>query len=135
MARKYTPQKLSLKVKRAPKGLGLGLYAGEPIPEDTCIIEYIGRELTPEEERTSRSRYLFTVSKSKTIDGSIRENTARYINHSCAPNAEAVIHKGRIFIFALRDIKEGEAISYDYGEEYFNEYFKEGGCMCDSCSR
>lgn len=135
MARRYSPQVLKLQVKRAPKGLGLGLYAGEPISEDTCIIEYIGRTLTPEEERTSRSRYLFTVSKNKTIDGAIRENKARYINHSCAPNAEAVIHNGRIFIFALRDIGEGEPITYDYGEEYFDEYFKADGCKCDSCSR
>lgn len=135
MPRRYVPEKLSLKVRRAPKGLGLGLYAGETIKKDACIIEYIGRVLTPEEERTSRSRYLFTISKNKTIDGSIRENTARYINHSCKPNAEAILHKGRVFIFALRAIEAGEAITYDYGTEYFEEYFKEGGCKCDACLR
>jgi len=113
--------------------MGLGLYAGESIPENACIIEYVGRTISKEEEENSRSRYLFTVSRTKTIDGSMRENTARYINHSCNPNSEAIIHKGRIFIFSLRPIEAGEAITYDYGKEYFDEYLSGGRCKCDSC--
>jgi len=131
--RSYIPKKLSLKVKRAPKGMGLGLYADEPIAEDTCIIEYTGRVISKEEEEKSRSRYLFTVNRNTTIDGSLRSNIARYINHSCAPNAEAVIHKNRIYIFALRDIEVGESIAYDYGKEYFDEYLSNGRCRCNSC--
>lgn len=131
--RSYKPLPLSLLVKRAPKGLGLGLYAGENIPKGSCIIEYTGRVISKQEEMTSRSRYLFSVTKNKTIDGASRKNTARYINHSCKPNAEVEIYKGRVFIFALRAIKEGEAITYDYGKEYCDEYFAKDGCKCDSC--
>jgi len=131
--RTYAPLPLKLAVKRAPKGMGLGLYAGEDIPANACIIEYVGRTISKEEEEKSRSRYLFTVSRNRTIDGAMRENTARYINHSCDPNSEAIIHKGRIFIFSLRPIKKGEAISYDYGKEYFDEYLSNGRCRCDSC--
>ena len=131
--RSYTPHPLSLSVRRAVKGMGLGLYAGEDIPSDTCLIEYTGRVISKEEETKSRSRYLFTISRSKTIDGAERANIARYINHSCDPNAEAVIHKGRVYIFSIRPITKGEAISYDYGEEYFEEYLSKGRCRCDSC--
>lgn len=132
--RSYKPLPLHLVVRRAPKGLGLGLYAGEDIPRGACIIEYTGRVISKEEETTSRSRYLFTVSRNKTIDGAARSNTARYINHSCRPNAEVEIYKGRIYIFALRGIKTGEAITYDYGKEYCDEYFAKEGCKCDSCA-
>jgi len=129
----YVPQKLKLSVKRAPKGMGLGLYADEPIAKNACIIEYTGRVISKEEELKSKSRYLFTVNRNTTIDGSLRSNIARYINHSCGPNAEAVIHKNRIYIFALRDIEAGEPIAYDYGKEYFDEYLSNGRCKCNSC--
>lgn len=113
--------------------MGLGLYTKEDIPKDACVIEYTGRVISKEEEMKSRSRYLFTVTKNKTIDGSMRENTARYINHSCKPNSEAVIHKGRVYIFSIKPIKAGDAITYDYGKEYFDEYLSKGRCKCDSC--
>jgi len=132
--RRYLPLALKLVVKRAPtKGLGLGLYAGEGIPKNACIIEYTGRTISKEEEMTSRSRYLFSVNRNKTIDGAERSNTARYINHSCKPNAEIEIYKGRVYVFSLRPINEGEAITYDYGKEYCDEYFTKHGCKCDSC--
>ena len=131
--RSYNPHPLALSVQRAVKGMGLGLYAGEDIPSNTCLIEYTGRMISKEEELKSRSRYLFTVSRTKTIDGAERSNIARYINHSCDPNAEAVIHKGHIYIFSIRPIEKGEAITYDYGKEYFDEYLSNGRCRCDSC--
>ena len=118
-------------VKRS--SAGLGLFAGEPIPKGACIIEYVGREISQEETFTSRSRYLFEVSKTKTLDGKPRINKAGYINHSCAPNAEPFIHTARVFIFARKNIKEGEEITYDYGKEYFDEYLK-GGCRCAKCA-
>ena len=130
--RTYTPLPLNLLVKRSRAGLGL--FAGEPIPKNACIIEYQGRALSKEEELKSRSRYLFTVNKNITIEGADRSNTARYINHSCKPNAEATIYKNRIFIFSLRIIKEGEEITYDYGKEYFDEYMSKGRCRCNACA-
>jgi uncharacterized protein len=127
--RRYAPGNFSLLVKRS--FAGLGLVAGDPIPKNACIIEYVGREVSKEEELTSRSKYLFAVNKLKTIDGKPRDNKAGYINHSCRPNAEPYIYKNRIFIFAKRAIKPGEEITYDYGKEYTDEHCTP--CKCDYC--
>jgi SET domain-containing protein len=81
------------------------------------------------------SRYMFQVNKRVTIDGSPRWNVARYINHSCKPNAEPVGRNGGIVIVALRRIEPGEEITYDYGKEYLEYFLEEGGCRCDSCRR
>jgi SET domain-containing protein len=129
MARKYIPADLKLLVKRSPTGLGL--FAGDAIPKNTCIIEYVGRQVSERESETSRSKYLFEVNKKKTIDGKPRINKAGYLNHSCRPNAESVIHKQRVFIFSTRAIKPGEEITYDYGKEYIKEHCTP--CRCAKC--
>lgn len=129
---KFVPVGYKLNVKRSRAGLGL--FAGEPIKKGTCIIEYIGREVVGKEQYTSRSKYLFEVSKDRMIDGSIRENTARYINHACYPNCEIEIKKGHVLVMAKKNIKEGEELNYDYDTEYFEEYIKPKGCLCLSCS-
>lgn len=128
--RKYTPGDFKLAVRRSRTGLGL--FALEAIPEGACIIEYTGKLLTDEEYNRSRSRYLFDIGKDKVLDGSMRTNRARYINHSCAPNCESDVHKKRPYIFAIRDIEAGEELAYDYGEEYFKEYLGEN-CLCLKC--
>lgn len=137
----FVPGGWKLLVKRS--SAGLGLFAGEPIPKGACVIEYKGRVISKEEEYTSNSRYLFEVNSRMTIDGSPRlrlggagkpeKNIAGYINHSCRPNAEPEIRNKRIFIMAKRAIKEGEEILYDYGEEYFKDYFSGGRCRCEKC--
>ncbi|MGE0597723.1 MAG: SET domain-containing protein [Hyphomonadaceae bacterium] len=127
----YVPGDFDLMVRRSRTGLGL--YAAQDIPKGSCIIEYTGVPLTKEEEEKSNSRYLFEINSRKTIDGAPRWNTARYINHSCRPNCEPNIHKGRVFIHARRKIKEGEELAYDYGKNYFTQYLK-GKCMCPKCS-
>lgn len=129
---KYTPGDYKLLVKRSIAGLGI--FAGEDIPKGVCLMEYFGRTLEPKEEYTINSKYLFEINSKKTIDGSIRENKARYFNHSCRPNAEADIVKGQIFIMSIRKIKKGEEVLYDYGKEYFNEYIKPHGCRCPKCA-
>lgn len=120
-----------LKVKR---GLdGLGLFAGEDIKKGELIIEYIGNILNKEEaEKVTTNMYLFEITRNRTIDGSVRWNAARYANHACEPecNAESDVKKGRVFIKAIKAIKEGEEILYDYGEEFVNEYIAEKGCRC-----
>lgn len=132
MAGKYTPGSYVLSVKRSRTGLGL--FTASPIPKGACVIEYVGRVLSQEEAATSGSRYLFEISKRKTIDGKPRDNKAGYINHSCKPNCETDIHAGRVFIMALRTIQPGEELTYDYGEEYFDEFLKPVGCKCASCT-
>ncbi len=64
------------------------------------------------------------------IDGLERSNQARYINHSCDPNCEVYIEKSRIMIYAIKNIPAGAELSYDYGEEYFDEFLKPVGCRC-----
>ncbi|HEY6022538.1 MAG TPA: SET domain-containing protein [Candidatus Paceibacterota bacterium] len=126
MARKFTPGAYRLKVKRSKTGLGI--FAEEKIPKGACIIEYIGKRATKAQLDGDEGRYLFDTG-SGTIDGYIKKNTARYINHSCVPNCEADGPKGKVFIMALRTIKPGEELTYDYGEEYFERYL-EGECAC-----
>lgn len=128
---KFEPAKLKLNVKRSKTGLGI--FAGEPIKKGTCIIEYIGRVINEDEKYKSKSKYLFEVDSKMTIDGSSRSNIARYINHSCRPNAEIEIKNKRIFVLALKNIKEGEEIAYDYDTEYFEEHIKPKGCKCVKC--
>lgn len=128
-SRKYVPGNFSLLVKRS--SAGLGMFAGEVIPKDACIIEYVGTVLTEEETYNSKSKYLFEVTKNKTLDGKPKINKAGYINHSCRPNAEAVIHKQRVFIFARKKILPGEEICYDYGKDYTSEHCSP--CRCQKC--
>ncbi len=126
----YKPGDFDLVVRRSKTGLGL--FTESEIPKGACIIEYTGVEITPEQEEKTNSKYLFEIHSRKTIDGSPRWNTARYINHSCRPNCEPNIHKGRAFIHAKRRIKPGEELNYDYGENYFKEYLKDI-CACAKC--
>lgn len=129
---KYDISGHKLRVGRS--SAGLGLYAAEDIPKGVCFIEYVGRVIKGEEEYTSKSKYLFEVHSRKTIDGRDRSNTARYINHSCKPNAEPETHKGRVFIFTTKKIKAGEEICYDYGKEYWDDHIKPHGCRCTGCA-
>ena len=126
---KFEPGAFDLVVRRS--SAGLGLFTESAIPKGACIIEYVGRVISKEEEDTSKSKYLFQVNKSKTLDGKPKWNKAGYINHSCRPNAESEIHKARVFILATRNIKPGEELTYDYGKEYFDEHIKPFGCKCE----
>jgi uncharacterized protein len=68
------------------------------------------------------------------IDGSPRTNAARFINHSCRPNAKAFRTGVRVWIWSIRNIKAGEEITYDYGKKYFDDFIKPGGCKCEKCT-
>jgi uncharacterized protein len=76
---------------------------------------------------------MFEISGRWTIDGSSRGNLARYVNHSCRPNAEALLRKGTIVFVALRRLAVGEEITLDYGKDYFDLFIKNVGCRCASC--
>jgi uncharacterized protein len=118
---------------------GLGLFATKPIKKGTKIIRYFGPILDSkkEEDDAIENKYLFELNDRWTIDGSTRDNVARYINHSCRPNAESDVkpRKRKIFIRAIKDIEPGEEINYDYGTDYFKAYLKPIGCKCDACER
>jgi uncharacterized protein len=115
---------------------GLGLFATKPIKRAAYIATYRGPRISTEEaDRRERrgAKYMFAINSRWTIDGSPRWNVARYLNHSCCPNAKPVLRKGRIVFVALRRIEPGEEITYDYGEEYFEYFFSNGGCRCPAC--
>ncbi len=113
---------------------GLGLFANRDFKKEEFIIEYTGKPLTHEESDKKGGRYLFTLNDKIVLDGSGREHTARYINHSCEPNIEAVIEDNeQIMFYALRDIKKGEEFTFDYGEEYVEDIIKKEGCLCKKC--
>lgn len=118
---------------------GLGLFATKPIKKGTKIVRYFGPLLDSKkaEHDAIENKYLFELDKRWTIDGSVRENVARYINHSCKPNAESDVkpRKKKIIIRAIKNIEPGEEINYDYGTDYFKAYLKPIGCKCEACEK
>lgn len=128
-----TQKTLGYVVKKSKAGLGL--FATTKFKRGDFIINYTGELITSDEADIRGGKYLFILNKKLTFDGKGRENTARYINHSCKPNAEAETDedKKRIRILAKKKILPGEEIAYDYGKEYCDEYIKPLGCRCASC--
>jgi len=118
---------------------GFGLFATKPIRKGTKIIRYFGPLLDSKkkEDDEIENKYLFELNDRWTIDGSVRKNIARYINHSCKPNAESDVkpRKRKVFIRAIKNIEPGEEINYDYGTDYFKAYLKPIGCKCASCEK
>jgi len=126
---KYTPGNFKLTVRKS--ATGKGLFAEVDIPKGACIIEYIGKPISEAAAARDNGKYYFEVGKNKTIDGNIPENLARYINHSCVPNCEADGPAGKVFILALKRIRAGSELFYDYGEEYFERHIEPKGCRCE----
>ena len=120
-----------VKVKRGISGFGL--FAKREFTRGEQIIEYRGERISEKEGDRRGNLYIMNVSPRVNIDGSPRWNIARYANHSCAPNAEAVDYSGRVYIVAKRRIKEGEEIAYHYGKDYFDKIIFPKGCRCVRC--
>jgi len=133
---------MSVVSKRKPYRIGrshtgLGLFATKEIEKGTRIIEYSGPLLdcSKPENDAIENKYLFELNGRWTIDGSVRSNIARYANHSCRPNAESDVYPRlrKVYIRAIRTIRPGDEITYDYGTDYFREYLKPIGCKCVGC--
>ncbi len=124
------PSKFHLVAKRSSSGLGL--YTLDKIKKGRKIIQYGGYRITDEEAEKHYGKYLFDIIDTKyTIDGTPRWNLARYANHSCRPNAEAIWYGQEVWVCARKNILPGEEIVYDYGTEYFRDII--GGvknCRC-----
>ena len=115
---------------------GLGLFAKTEIRKRAIIVYYTGRRISTEyanSAETRDARYMFEINSRWTIDGKSRRNLGRYANHSCRPNAESDIVRGKIFLRAIKSIQPGDEITYDYGKEYFNMFIKPKGCRCMRC--
>ena len=110
---------------RRSKIQGRGAFAIRPIKKGTRIIEYTGERITHDEADRRyddggmgrHHTFLFSIDRNTVIDAAVGGNEARFINHSCAPNCEAIDERKRIFIEAIRDIATGEELSYDYAYE------------------
>ncbi len=114
---------------------GLGLFAQHPIPKGTRIVEYTGPYLPNKIVDKSNGKYFFGINSRWSIDGSGRDNIGRYANHSCRPNAEAIIENRRVWIWSKRRIEAGEEITYNYGRQYFEDVIKPIGCKCNGCQK
>jgi hypothetical protein len=118
---------------------GLGLFATKPIKKGAKIVRYFGPLLDSRKKKDDaiENKYLFELNGRWTIDGSVRENVARYINHACKPNAESDVmpRKRKVVIRAIKNIEPGEEINYDYGTDYFKAYLKPIGCKCAACEK
>jgi uncharacterized protein len=114
---------------------GLGLFALKPIRKGEFIAYYTGRIITNAEADRLWTKYLFELNSRWTVDGSSRRNIARYINHSCQPNAETDVKKHKIIITAIKNIEPGDEITYNYGRAYFNAFIKPIGCKCVACRK
>jgi hypothetical protein len=121
----------SLSVKRS--SAGLGVFTNENIKKKSFVIEYSGELISEEEANRRGGRYLFNINSRWTVDGRKHKNLSRYINHSCRPNCAPEVKRKKILIYAEKNIKTGEELTYNYGKEYFNMYIKPHGCRCPKC--
>ena len=109
---------------------GNGMFAVAQIAKGERLIEYKGRRRTHEQvdagdtgDADSGHTFLFTLNEVFVIDANFEGNSARWINHSCAPNCEAILdedpggdrRRDRVFIESIRDIRQGEELTYNYG--------------------
>jgi uncharacterized protein len=121
---------------------GRGAFATHRIPAGTRLVEYAGERLTParadarypDEPGARHHTFLFAIDDAVVIDAAVHGNDARWINHSCDPNCDAVIDDGRIWIESLRDISPGEELAYDYAftlaERHTPEAKRRYPCHC-----
>jgi SET domain-containing protein len=123
-----------------------GLFAICDIEEGDNIIQYVGEKISKEEsnrralewEELARSTgeglvYIFELDDDWDLDGRLGENPARYMNHSCDGNCEALNCEGEIWVVARKDIKQGEELVYDYGYDMEHFLYHPCGCGADKC--
>ena len=129
---------------RDAKCHGKGAFAKSFIPKGTRVIEYVGEKITSAEgeERIEECEklgtkngdhgafYIFELNKRHDLDGNVGWNVAKFLNHSCQPNCESDTVRGRIWILAKKDIKEGDELTYDYGFGFDSEETLSVPCKC-----
>lgn len=124
---------------------GWGVFARRAVPAGTRLLEYLGERVSKDESnarglalQAAAARnggpavYIFEVNEEWDLDGDKPYNVARFVNHSCAPNCEVVNEEDRLFLYALRDLRAGEELTFDYG--YDLQHFREHPCQCGSPS-
>jgi SET domain-containing protein len=144
MEKKLTKPLEKLYLVKASGVHGKGVFANSDVARGTLIIEYKGQvidwdtalERHPHDPAQPNHTFYFSLDTGQVIDANVRGNSARWINHSCAPNCEAREKDGRVFIHAKRKLKAGEELFYDYGlvldEEYTEQTQRDYLCLCGS---
>jgi uncharacterized protein len=110
---------------------GTGGFARVGIPAETNIVEYVGERISKAESLRRcelDNEYIFDLDEETDLDGNVEWNPARFINHSCSPNCEAQWDEEHIWIVALRDIRAGEELTFNYGYDLVD--FEEHPCRC-----
>lgn len=103
---------------------GRGGFATARIPAGTLLIEYAGERIDAAEARRRAAAhagaagaphtFVFAIDDDWAVDAGVGGNDGRWLNHSCAPNCDAIVEDGRIWIETLRDVARGEELTYDY---------------------
>lgn len=121
---------------------GKGVFAVQDLAEGETLIEYVGEIINwkealrrhPHDPKDPNHTFYFHIDEEHVIDAKHGGNSSRWINHSCKPNCEADEEGGRVFIKALRNIKAGEELFYDYGliidAPYTKKLLAEYPCWC-----
>lgn len=125
---------------------GKGVFARRAIAAGTRLLEYRGQRISwkealrrhPHDPQQPNHTFYFSLEQGGVIDANVDGNSARWINHSCAPNCEAREVDGRVFIHALRDLEPGEELFYDYhlslDERYTPRVKREYACRCGAAA-
>lgn len=111
----------------------MGGFANANIVSGTLVLEYVGQRIDKAESNRrceEDNRFIFMLDEEWDLDGDVPENPARFLNHSCSPNCEAQEVAGQIWIVALRDIRLGEELTFNYG--YDLEVYRDHPCACGS---
>jgi SET domain-containing protein len=110
---------------------GTGGFAKTDIAAGTWVIEYTGEKITKDESLRrceAGNEFIFSLGDEWDLDGSVPWNPARFLNHSCEPNCETERIEGRIWIIAVRNIRGGEELTFNYG--YSLDDYREHHCRC-----
>lgn len=145
-ARKSSPRR-KRRVRVGKSGVhGKGVYAAADLRKGARIIEYTGRRVPWKEAQLEPARdpanpyhtFFFSLDDGNVIDAAHGGNAARWINHSCEPNCETIEENGRMYVHALRRIRAGEELFYDYklvaAERRTKKLEQEFACFCGSAN-
>ncbi len=111
----------------------MGGFASRTIPKNTRVIEYVGEKISKQESQlrcSQNNEYIFSLGDDSDLDGNVSWNPARLLNHSCSPNCEALLIEDHVWIVALRDIDDGEELTFNYGYDLVD--YREHPCACGS---
>jgi uncharacterized protein len=115
---------------------GMGGFARVDIPAGARVIEYVGEKITKQESLArceQNNEYIFALDDEHDLDGHVSWNPARFLNHSCEPNCEARLEGGCIWVVAIREIRAGEELTFNYGYDLADYAEHPCGCGAPGC--